>query len=371
MVWISIIIIFLIVLVAVILVFYFNRKMLLRDITGLFNKVFKLFNEVHNFSKENAFILDNECKESKIFLLKIENLLASPPSNKELESFYQHGQVTYKQLEEKIKEKKNNWSIFSEFKENLPYLFVNIRNKTQEIVQNGERLILENEDMEDVIRERINQQLLVTEELINEYKTLDKAGFNDFNFYILEDLDQEYSQVMEHGKNLLKEISFFYKEFKITLEDICRKSNFYITLEENEEEKRGKKRLKEILVSYKTYRETSPGKAYDRQFTVSKKRAVTNQSIKIKIQIDDGSYLWMQELENEEFAELFKELKFPFTEDRGEDGLPLEIERVNQNIPLCTKKAKSFELEHDTIFFQQLKVYELVEELLKNQFKAV
>ena len=196
MVWISILIIFLIVLAAIYIVFYINRKMLLKDITGLLNKGFKLLNESHNFSQENAFILDNECQEIKKFILKIKNLLAKPPNNNELENFYQRGQELYEELETKVKEKRGNFSVFIDFKENLPYLLVNIQNKIQEIMQRGEKLIWENEDLEDEIREKVNQQLLAMEELINEYKTLDKANFNNFNFYILEDLDQDYRQKM-------------------------------------------------------------------------------------------------------------------------------------------------------------------------------
>ena len=63
------------------------------------------------------------------------------------------------------------------------------------------------------------------EELINEYKTLDKANFNNFNFYILEDLDQDYRQKMEDGNNFLREIAFSIRNSRF-LENLSRKSNF-------------------------------------------------------------------------------------------------------------------------------------------------
>lgn len=371
MIWISILIILLIVLAAIGIILYINRKMLLRDITSLLNKVFKLLNESHNFSKENAFILDYECQEIKKLLFSIENTLAKPPKNKDLENFLQKDQEVYKDLKEGIKEKKANFSIFIDFKEELPYIIVNIQNKTQEIRQRGEKLIWENEELGEEIREKVDRVLFNMEELINEYKTLDRASFNDFNFYILEDLDQDYLHRMDEGNNFLKEIGFFYKELKISLEEISRKSKFYITLEENEEEKRGKKRIKEILVSYKTFKEASPGKAYDRKFTIAKKRAITTQTITLKLQIDEDSFVWQQELTNKEFAEFFNELKIPFTEDQGEDGLPLEIERDKLNTLIGLKKPQTLEIEHETIFFQELNIYEVVEELLKTQLKVV
>ena len=62
---------------------------------------------------------------------------------------------------------------------------------------------------------------------------------------------------------------------------------------------------------------------------------------------------------------MFSELNIPFTEKKDEDGLPLEIERVKQNIPIGLKRARAFEIEYGIPFFQQLNIYQLAEELLK------
>jgi len=350
-----------IIITAVFLINFFNKRILVVEVKKLQNKTFRLLAATKSFSENNAYILQNEYGEIKSFLLELENILKNLPGNIELQRLIDENQQFFIELNKKIEEKKQQWSIFADFKNDVEFIKINLKTKINEINKKGQLLIVKEEKYKDVIDEKIEETVSLIKSLIKEYEALERATFNEFNFYILEDLQKEYTDLLEKIDQTFKEFNYFTKEIKLKIISINRKSSFYITLEEQI----GRKKIRqgEIVVSYKTFKDAYEGKKYRKDTYFGGKRIANNQNIQLEISIDENIHRFTLELDNEEFEDIY--LQLPIEKNsliKDDNNLPLELNLINLDILVCEKEKNSFEIKFHLKHFAEKGINDFLKE---------
>ncbi len=297
-------------------------------------------------------------------ITEISAKISSPPANNELELTIPKFITWLENLEKQVLDKKEKWEKYIEFKEQYDVTIILLRQKINELREKGTLLAGEHKDYAPCINEKVEQTINSLKGLISEYDTLKQSTFIEFNFYILEQIEKETSELLAKANLTLTELHSFTDEFKIFIKSINRKSTFYVTLETEKEDSRSRERLGEITVSYKTFKDSNEGKKYKKDTYISGKRVASTSEVSF-LTIYNGETIgsYTKELNNQEFEDLFNELPIDkqIYKEVDEKCCPYEINLNDLNILAWEKPKNSFDINTPVNLFKDLTLKDVID----------
>ncbi|NLT94583.1 MAG: hypothetical protein GXW85_03450 [Clostridia bacterium] len=302
--------------------------------------------------------LINEC------LNEISAKISSPPSNKELELIIPNFISRLESLERQILDKKEKWEKYLEFKGQYDATLILLRKTIDKLRTKGNMVADGHKDHAQCINEKVEQNVNNLKSLIKEYDTLIQFTFNEFNFYLLEQIEKETAQLLDKADLTLTELRNFADEFRIFIKSINKKSPFYITLEAETDNSRSREWVGEISVSYKTFRDSDEGKKYKKDIYISGKRVASASQISfVVIQNDQTLGTYIKELNNQEFEDLYDQLPIDkqVYKEVDEKCYPYEISLFDLDVMAWEKPKYSFEINAPVNLFKDLTLKDVIE----------
>ncbi|MFZ7101467.1 MAG: hypothetical protein ACOWWO_02270 [Peptococcaceae bacterium] len=335
------------------IVIYINKYILLFELKRAHASLVKLYSEAVAFNQANPLnVLNNEIEEIRENMINIETVMTAPPKNSELEICGTNIKQVMEDVLERIKDKKEKWQLFADFKDGIDFKIVTLNNIENELKGRARSLKLTEEKNSSEIDDKVNEAVQILNNIKKEYVSLDKAPYHEFNFYILDDIANDYAQAIAIAELASEELRLFGKRIRIFISSLVRKSTFYLTLEEATVKRRNNNRLGEISVSFKTYKALEIGSRYKKDVAISGKRTSHSQHISLLVRLDEQRFNLTMELEDEQFARLFQDLAIAKENfELDESNLPLELNLNNLELLVCEKEQDSFAVNYYIPYF--------------------
>lgn len=346
---------------------YFSRLLLLKDLKVIRIKYLDMQEFLKKNSQETIAILFREYNELKNGLLLINNTINDPPTNSELQAFITKTREEIEDIKVRIIDAKQLWDDYINFRQEVDFKRINLVNKLTKIKDIANQLAKKHRKHQEDIYLKVEGILIEANDLVKRLDFLQLATLEEFAAYLVEDIEEEYKQIVEKCEKTIKEISIFSESIEVYLIRVHRKATFFINLEEITDGSLGGKqtisriarkssrKLGERIVSLKTYQEAFDGKRYKGNTFITTKRVAFSQVIELKIKRENQITNHRAEISDNDFERIYSIL--PIDKKnllKNEDGYPLEMQTDNLEILVCQKEPLEFTEKYIYDVFEEI-----------------